>query len=105
MGLGAVWKSSNEFRVSKDDIEAANTLTKKSAQAFGVRHVCTISNGFWTQFFNSSIERLLISTRDCYFAAGYFLTVEWLSHSSKRVAPIRELPLGTRDCSSNFAPK
>ena len=63
MGLGAVWKTSNEFRVSKDDIEAANTLTKNSAQAFGVRHVRTISNGFWTQF-NRSIERLLISTRD-----------------------------------------
>ena len=32
-----------------------------------------VSNGFWTQIFNSSIERLLISTRDCYFAAGYVL--------------------------------
>jgi hypothetical protein len=80
-------------------------LTKKVSTSIGLRHDGTISNGFWTQIFYSSIERLLISTRDCYFAAGYVLAVEWLSQPLKRVAPIRELPLGMRDCSSNFAPK
>jgi len=69
-------------------------LTKKVSTSSGLRHDCTISNGFWTQLFNSSIERLLISTRDGDFAAGYVFAVAWLSQSSKRVAPLCALPLG-----------
>jgi len=81
-------------------------LTKKVSTSIGLRHDGTISNGFWTQIFYSSIERLLISTRGYYSAVvTAYLAVEWLSQSLKRVAPIRELPLGTRDSSSNFAPK
>ena len=51
-------------------------------------------------------QRLLDSVlRQQNQAAGYSLSVERLSQSWNRVAPTSELPLGTRDSSSNFAPK
>jgi hypothetical protein len=51
-------------------------IDQKVSTSIGLRHDCTISNGFLDSNLQQQHRGLLISTRDCYFAAGYVLTVE-----------------------------